>query len=178
MTDSQTPKPNGKGRPTPSRKEREAANIRPIVGQKTPEARKADKARVLEERAKARAGMLAGEERFLGPRDKGPQRRLARDIVDARRFTVGEILIPAMFIVIFTNMIQDALIVDAGIVVLYGILVAVVIDSTLIMRKVKREIERKFGTVERGVRWYAASRGFQMRVMRLPKPQVKRGSAK
>lgn len=178
MTDSQTPKPNGKGRPTPSRKEREAANIRPIVGQKTPEARKADKARVLEERAKARAGMLAGEERFLGPRDKGPQRRLAREIVDARRFTVGEILIPAMFIVIFTNMIQDALIVDAGIVVLYGILVAVVIDSTLIMRKVKREIERKFGTVERGVRWYAASRGFQMRVMRLPKPQVKRGSAK
>jgi Protein of unknown function (DUF3043) len=178
MTDSQTPKPEGKGRPTPTRKEREAANIRPIVGQKTPEARKADKSRLNEERAKARAGLLAGEERYLGPRDKGPQKRMARDIVDARLFTVGEILIPAMLIIILTTNISNSVIITAGIVVLYAILVAVVIDSTLIMRKVKSEIERKYGSVDRGVRWYAASRGFQMRPMRLPKPQVKRGSAK
>ena len=68
MTDSNTPKPEGKGRPTPTRKEREAANLRPIVGQKTPEARKAAKARLVEERAKARTGMMTGDERYLGPR--------------------------------------------------------------------------------------------------------------
>jgi len=176
MTDSQTPKPEGKGRPTPTRKEREAANLRPIVGQKTPEARKAEKARILEERAKARAGMLSGDERFLGPRDKGPQRRMARDIVDGRKFTVGEILIPALFIVIITNSVQNTIVEVVGILTLWTILFAIVIDSTLIMRKVKREVEKRHGKLERGVGWYAASRGFQMRPMRLPKPQVKRGT--
>ena len=176
MTDSNTPKPEGKGRPTPTRKEREAANLRPIVGQKTPEARKAEKARILEERAKARAGMLSGDERFLGPRDKGPQRRMARDIVDGRKFTVGEILIPALFIVIITNSVQNTVVEVVGILVLWSILFAIVVDSTLIMRKVKREVEKRHGKLERGVGWYAASRGFQMRPMRLPKPQVKRGT--
>ena len=178
MTDSNTPKPEGKGRPTPTRKEREAANLRPIVGNKSPEARKAEKARLVEERAKARAGMLSGEERYLGPRDKGPQRRMARDIVDGRRFTVGEVLIPALFIVIITNSVQNTIVEVVGILVLWAILFAIVVDSTLIMRKVKREIEKRHGSVERGVGWYAASRGFQMRPMRLPKPQVKRGSTK
>jgi hypothetical protein len=65
----------------------------------------------------------------------------------------------------------------AGIFVLWAILFAIVIDSTLIIRKTKSEIEKKYGNLERGVGWYAASRGFQMRPMRLPKPQVKRGSA-
>jgi hypothetical protein len=176
MTDSQTPKPEGKGRPTPSRKEREAANIRPLVGNKSPEARKAAKRKIADERAKVRAGMLSGEERYLTPRDKGPQRRLARDIVDARPFTVGEILIPALFIVIITNMAQNTIVEIIGIIALWSILFAIVIDSILITRKVKRVIEQRFGTPEKGVGWYAASRGFQMRPMRLPKPQVKRGS--
>jgi hypothetical protein len=176
MTDSQTPKPEGKGRPTPSRKEREAANIRPLVGNKSPEAHKAAKRKIADERAKVRAGMMSGEERYLTPRDKGPQRRLARDIVDGRPVTVGEILIPALFIVIITNMAQNTIVEIIGIIALWSILFAIVIDSILITRKVKRVIEQRFGTPEKGVGWYAASRGFQMRPMRLPKPQVKRGS--
>jgi hypothetical protein len=148
------------------------------VGNKSKEARKAAKARIAEERAKARAGMMSGDERYLTPRDKGPQRRLARDIVDGRPFTVGEILIPALFIVIITNTIQNNVVEIVGILALWSILFAIVIDSTLIMRKVKRVVEQRHGDMERGVGWYAASRGFQMRAMRLPKPQVKRGSAK
>ncbi len=176
MTDSKSPKPEGKGRPTPSRKEREAANVRPLVGNKSPEARKAAKARVAEERAKARAGMMSGDEKYLTPRDRGPQRRLARDIVDGRAFTVGEILIPALFIVIITNTVQNTVVEIVGILALWSILFAIVIDSTLIMRKVKKVVEQRHGSMDRGVGWYAASRGFQMRPMRLPKPQVKRGS--
>ena len=40
-----------------------------------------------------------------------------------------------------------------------------------------RKIGDKFGKtkVERGLKWYAAMRALQLRVMRLPKPQVKRG---
>ncbi len=178
MTDSQTPKPNGKGRPTPSRKEREAANVRPIVGKKTPEARKAEKARVIEERAKARAGMMSGEERFLGPRDKGPQRRMARDLVDGRAFTVGEILIGLLFLVIIINSIASVEIQAISILLMWAVMIAIVVDAFLIMNMVKREVSKRHGSVDKGIAWYAASRSFQMRPMRLPKPQVKRGSNK
>lgn len=178
MTDSKKPTTAGKGRPTPSRKSKEAANIRPLVGVKSPEAKKAAKAALNEERAKARAGMMAGEERYLMPRDKGPQRRLARDMVDARLFTVGELLIPALFIVIITNTIQNTSIEVVGIIVLWTLLFAIVVDATLIGLKVKKEATKRFGSLDRGVVWYAASRSFQMRPMRLPKPQVKRGSNK
>ena len=173
MTDEK--KPAGKGRPTPTRKEREAANRKPLVGAKTPEARKAEKARLQEERARVRQGMMAGDERYLTARDRGPQRRMARDLVDARPFTVGELLIPALFVVILTNSIDSVAVQVGGILVLWTLLLGIIIDSLLIVRKVKRGLLEKFPTVERGVPWYAASRGFQMRVMRLPKPQVKRG---
>ena len=40
----------------------------------------------------------------------------------------------------------------------------------------KRELTKRFGKVERGVRLYDAMRGMQFRKLRLPKPQVKRGA--
>ena len=78
--------------------------------------------------------------------------------------------------VILTNSIDSIAVQIGGILILWTLLFAMVVDSILISRKVKRIILAKYPTVERGVPWYAASRGFQMRVMRLPKPQVKRGS--
>ena len=36
-------------------------------------------------------------------------------------------------------------------------------------------MQRKFGTVQRGTRWYASMRAFTIRRLRLPKPQVRRG---
>ena len=43
--------------------------------------------------------------------------------------------------------------------------------------RVKQAARKKFGAdrVEKGLGWYAAMRIIQMRFMRLPKPQVKRG---
>jgi len=67
-------KSGGKGHPTPSRKEREAANRRPLVGDRSKEGRKAANAAASAKRHEARLGLLAGEERFLGPRDRGPQK--------------------------------------------------------------------------------------------------------
>jgi len=53
----------------------------------------------------------------------------------------------------------------------------IAVDAFLIGRRVEKAIDKKFGKgkIERGVRWYAAMRSIQMRPMRLPKPQVKRG---
>ncbi len=82
---------NGKGRPTPSRKEQEKLRKKPLVGDKSQEAKRIEKQRIREERAKIREGMMQGDERYLTSRDRGPQRKLVRDLVDSR-FTVGELV--------------------------------------------------------------------------------------
>ena len=167
----------GKGKPTPTRKEREAAARKPLVGDRTPEARKAQKAAYQEERRKAREGMMAGDERYLTARDRGPQRRLARDIVDSR-FTVGELLMPALFVIIIVSALPDKRVELATLFIMWGLFIALAIDGFLIGRKVQNRLAEKYGAdkVERGLRWYAAMRSIQMRMMRLPKPQVKRGT--
>ena len=48
-------------------------------------------------------------------------------------------------------------------------------DAVLSTGRMKKAMREKFGTVEPGVRWYAAMRSFTMRRLRLPKPQVARG---
>lgn len=81
---SQPTASSGKGRPTPSRKEREAARKKPLIGDRSKEAKKAARAQLAAKRAEAREGMLNGEERYLTVRDRGPQKKLARDMVDSR----------------------------------------------------------------------------------------------
>ncbi len=51
------------------------------------------------------------------------------------------------------------------------------IDIVVVGFILKRKLGAKFGEdkVER-IRWYAAMRGLQLRRLRLPKPQVKRGA--
>jgi hypothetical protein len=167
----------GKGHATPTRKEREAANRRPLVADTSKEARKAARERQLESRDRARVGMANGEEKYLPARDKGPQRRYVRDYVDAR-FSLGEIMIPVMFLVIIATLIPFPVIQTSLMLGLYGFVLLVVIDSVVMGFLVLRKIKAKFGEdrVERGLRWYATMRALQLRPLRLPKPQVKRGN--
>jgi hypothetical protein len=53
----------------------------------------------------------------------------------------------------------------------------VIIDALIIGRRVKKLSAQKYteANVEKGIAWYAGMRSLQMRPMRLPKPQVKRG---
>ncbi|MEO6941657.1 MAG: DUF3043 domain-containing protein [Terrimesophilobacter sp.] len=166
----------GKGRPTPTRKEREAANLRPLVNNDRRAASKESRTKMAEVREKARIGMAAGEEKYLPARDKGAQRRWVRDYVDAR-FSVGEVLIPVMFIVIILTFISNEVFQLIGIAGLWLFFLAAVIDGVVLGQLVNKKLGQKFGTdkVQSGTRWYAAMRAMQLRVMRLPKPQVKRG---
>ena len=166
----------GKGRPTPARKQQEAANRKPIVGAKTPEAIKAAKAKAAEERRKAREGMMRGEERYLTVRDKGPQRRLARDLVDSR-FTAGQLVMPALFVMIIISYSGNTMVQVYTLLAMWILFFVIAVDAFFIGRRVDKAIEKKFGKgkAEKGLRWYAAMRSIQMRPMRLPKPQVKRG---
>jgi hypothetical protein len=166
----------GKGRATPTRKEREAANKRPLVPGDRKEASKDARRRNQELRDKARIGMANGDEKYLPARDKGPQRRYVRDYVDAR-FNLGEFLIPVMFVVILLTLVPAPEI-QAGVMLgLYGFVVLVIGDSLFLGMRLMKKMREKFGTdrVERGIRWYATMRALQFRRLRLPKPQVKRG---
>jgi len=170
-TDSVT----GKGRPTPTRKEREAANLRPLVSSDRKAAGQASKAQVASERQRARIGLANGEEKYLPARDKGPQRRFIRDYVDAR-FSVGEILIPVMFVVIILTFIQNPVF---QVVSVYGLWIffgLAVIDVLVAGQLIQSKLIKKYGRekLQRGNRWYTAMRALQLRLMRLPKPQVKR----
>jgi hypothetical protein len=165
----------GKGRATPTRAEREAANRRPLVAN-TIEARAAAKADLQARRERARIGMENGEDKYLPARDRGPQRRWVRDYVDAG-WHVSEWLMAAMLLVIVLSLIPAPEVQLWAMVALWGFMIVAVGDMVLLSMRVKKKVAAKFGLErrERGLGWYAAMRSLQMRFMRLPKPQVKRG---
>lgn len=166
---------SGKGRPTPTRKEREAANLRPLVSNDRKTASREARSKYNEARDRARIGMANGEERYLPQRDKGPQRRYVRDYVDART-SVGELMIPIMLFVIVISFIPDPIVASTSLLVLWGFFILAVVDCIVAGLLVTKRLKAKFGEdkVEK-VRWYTAMRCLQMRPLRLPKPQVKRG---
>ncbi|MFD5215194.1 DUF3043 domain-containing protein [Microbacterium sp. NPDC058345] len=165
----------GKGRATPTRAEREAARRRPLVAN-TKEARAAAKADLQARRERARIGMENGEDKYLPARDKGPQRRWVRDYVDAG-WHLSEWIMAAMLLVILLNLVPIPAMQFWAIVGLWGYMVLAIGDMLLLSIRVKRKVAAKFGADrrEKGLGWYAAMRALQMRFMRLPKPQVKRG---
>lgn len=167
--------PVGKGHATPTRKEKEAARKQPLVSGDRAASRRKAREQAQIQREKARVGMAAGDEKFLPARDRGAQKRYVRDYVDAR-FSVGEVLIPVMFLVIILTFIPNQDVAAIGIIALWAFFLVAVIDSVLLGFLVTRRLAAKFGAdkVEK-VRWYAAMRALQLRMIRLPKPQVKRG---
>jgi hypothetical protein len=163
-----------KGRATPTRKEREAQRKRPLVGAKTPEARAMSKDQQRSQRERARVGMANGEEKYLQIRDRGAQKRFIRDFVDSR-WSIGELVIPVLGIVVIATLILPST-QTVGTIALYGFIVLVVIDLVVLTVMLRRAMTAKFGVgkVDR-IGLYAATRSIQLRPMRLPKPQVKRG---
>lgn len=166
----------GKGRPTPTRKEKEAARKRPLVTNDRAEARRRDRALSQAQREKARIGLANGDEKYLPMRDRGEQKKYVRDYVDAR-ISVGEFLIPLMFGVIILTFFPQAEVNAIGLVALWAFFAIAIVDCVILGFLVKRKLAAKYGAdrVE-NVRWYAAMRALQLRIMRLPKPQVKRGA--
>lgn len=166
----------GKGRPTPKRRDQEAANRRPLVqNSKTLNAEQKAQRRL--DRDKARQGMLRGEDKYLAPRDAGPQKRFLRDLVDAR-WNIGEFLLPLMLIVLAV-MILGGSNPQVQVLILplvYGVMFVGIFDAWLLARRAKRRIREEFGVEPpRGTAMYVALRSLQMRMSRVPRPQVSRG---
>lgn len=167
----------GKGRPTPTRKEAQAAKARPLVpDRQDKDAIKAQRMAIREKREQARLGALRGDEKFLTDRDKGPQRKFARDHVDSR-FNIGELIIPLMVLVLIMTVINDPTMQIITLTVIWVFVAAAVIDATLTARKVHKLLAEQYGIdkVQSGTKWYVGMRAMQMRALRVPKPQFKRG---
>ena len=127
--------------------------------------------------ADRRERMMAGEDSYLLPRDKGPVRRFARDVVDSRRISVLGLFMPAALALIFIMLAvpQVQLYVSPAMLVLMAIMA---VDGLLLGRKVNRAVDQKFPNNTESpwkLGFYAASRASQLRRMRAPRPQVNRG---
>jgi hypothetical protein len=165
-----------KNRPTPKRKDQEAARKRPLVETDRKAARDRERLARREASLKQRQAMVTGDDANLPPRDKGPVRRYIRDYVDAR-WSAGEFLLPVMLVVLALSFIQKPLMFAIVSIGVYGLIAVAALDGFLMWRKLRRQLAAKFGEdkVGRGLAMYAVMRGFQIRRARMPKPQVERG---
>jgi hypothetical protein len=124
-----------------------------------------------------RERMMAGDDAYLLPRDKGPVRALARDIVDARRVSVLGLFMPAALGLIFIMLAvpQVQYYISPAMLILMGIMI---VDGLFLGRKVNRLVDEKYPDHTEGgwkLGFYAASRASQLRRMRAPRPRVNRG---
>jgi Protein of unknown function (DUF3043) len=166
----------GKGRPTPTRKEAEAAKK---ALAKTPRTRReiaaAQRSTRSESSSRVRQGMRNGEERYLLARDKGPVRRFIRDFVDSR-FSFIELIIPLLVVTMVLGYSGNSTARSIGNSVLFGSVLLVAVDMFMLRFRLRRQLAARFPDEPvKGTTYYAVTRAMQMKFMRLPKPKVKIG---
>lgn len=161
----------GKGRPTPTRAEAEAARKQRIKVPKDPKAaRKAMRARDAAERLRQRNALYTGDERYLPSRDQGPIRKRLRQYVDSR-LSSGEVFLPVALLVMFAAFIQNAQVIILVNTVWSLMLLLVIVDGIWVAVQTHRIVGREFpGHRRAGHIGYAVVRSLTMRMMRLPKP--------
>jgi len=165
-----------KGRPTPKRKDAQASTK---ISSLAPASTKAEKARAKDAaraaRISQRAAYLRGDESALPARDRGPEKKLVRNLVDSRR-SIGEYFLPVIGFVLILSLIPIAAFALAGIIIMYGVLLFSIVDGFFLSRKIKSEVAVRFPNAStKGLGLYGWLRSTQMRRMRAPKPQSKPG---
>jgi len=177
----------GKGRPTPKRSEAERNRYQSITGSTTSgrgpgsgttsgsKATPEDKARARSERDRRMTAMRRGEEWALGPRDRGPIRKLARDYVDSHR-RPSEYYMYVLLLLLVALLSRNATLNTYVSPLVLVLIVVVVIDAYLIRRALmKLAAERYPNESTRGMTTYAVMRALQIRRFRTPAPRLKPG---
>jgi hypothetical protein len=186
------PAETGKGRPTPKRSAAESSRYRTVTGsttsgrgpvsapgstpkrKRTPE----EKARDRTDWNKKQLAMKNGEDWALGPRDRGPARRLVRDYVDAHR-RPSEYYMYALILLILALVAgkSDTAFNSIVQIVLVAIIVVIVIDAFFLRRSVVKLVSQRLPKEStRGLAFYAIMRALQLRRFRMPAPRVKPGT--
>lgn len=162
--------------PTPSRKEAEAARrqrVRPDLNSK--QAKSRDREATREARIQA-----------METTDKQPGRTLARDFVDSR-WTIAEFLMPMLLVTILLTLLgqqiwgtsQDSVafqIMNVAMIVSYAMLLFTVIETVLNWRRFKMLLRSRFPKEPtKGLLFYFVNRCISVRMLRQPRPVMKRG---
>ncbi|MFJ2861627.1 DUF3043 domain-containing protein [Kitasatospora sp. NPDC087314] len=165
-----------KGRPTPKRSEAEAnRRNRVTVPKDRKEAARQARERMRSEREKQRTALLEGDERHLPARDKGPVRKFARDYMDSR-WSLAEFFLPAAVVILVLSIIKVPAIQLLSTLLFLLFFVLVILDFVRLGFGLRKQLAERFaGQNTRGTVAYGLMRILQMRRLRLPKPQVRRG---
>lgn len=182
----------GKGRPTPKRRDAQAARRGPVAPPPKTQreamrrSREAGKKLTKEERralaAERRERMMRGDDAYVLPRDKGKARAYARDLVDSRRNIAG-LLLPVALLSFVILLLPFPILQAYGPFVLLIAILAAVIDSVVAGRQLARKVRARFpngdgsGLSTKGgaLGFYAFNRACLPRRWRAPRARVKPG---
>jgi hypothetical protein len=173
----QPPTTQGKGRPTPTRKQAEQARKQALKGPSDPKARrKAEREQARQQRLAAREALMSGDERALPARDAGPAKRYVRDYVDGRR-TLAEYFIIIAVVVLIVGLFRNPAVQATVSLIWFVMLVLLIVDMTILLMRLRGKLAKQFPDPadRKGTMFYAAMRALQIRRLRLPPPRVRPG---
>jgi cation transport ATPase len=170
----------GKGRPTPKRTEAQGRRSGPVPPPPTTrkEAYKRQREQQTAGRGSAREAAARGDDSALPARDRGPVRRLVRDVVDARR-NAGSFFLVVAALVLIGYFIPNPAVQGYTVFVWFAFFLVIIADSFVLGRRIKRTVLERFPNNKESMRslvWYGVSRATMIRRWRFPKPQVALGA--
>jgi hypothetical protein len=169
-----------KGRPTPKRSAAQGRRQGPPPPPPTnrKEAYRRMREQQATQRASARAGAARGDDSYLPARDRGPVRKLVRDVVDSRR-NAGSAFLLVAALVLAGYFIPNPAVQSYTVIVWFLFFLLIVVDSFFLGRRIKQRVAERFpGSTQstRSLVWYGVSRATMVRRWRFPKPQVQLGA--
>ena len=162
--------PTGKkDRPTPTRKEAEAAR------------RQRMSTRLSKKESRAAAGRQSRSDRMraISAREATPEKILMRDYIDAR-FNIGEFLLPSVVVILAVTVLGSywPRVTLIATLAMYLFILAVFVDGYLMWRGFKKVLAARLPkTSPKGLLLYGMTRSTQIRRFRSPAPRIKRGEA-
>jgi hypothetical protein len=177
LTD-QLVKASGKGRPTPKRNEAQGRRTGPPPPPPTTrkEAYRRMRAQQATRRAEMRQGAARGDDSYLPARDRGPVRKLVRDIVDSRR-NVGSFFLAIAGVALIGTIAPSLAVRSYATFLLFGFFLLLIVDSFLLGRRIRKIVGQRHPDARtRGLVMYGISRSTMIRRWRFPKPDVALGA--
>lgn len=163
----------GKGRPTPTRKEAEAAakqRAKTVIDSKG-----RAKQQRLTNASRTRDAMRTGDNRYLPARDQGPVKRFIRDWVDSR-VSVIEFILPLLVVIMALSYSGNNTLRGYGVGLEAAAFLLIIVEGGWVVFAVRRAVRKKFPEESpRGITSYALLRSMNMRFLRMPKTQVRPG---
>jgi len=160
--------PTGKkDRPTPTRKEAEAAR------------RQRMNTTLSKKQSRAAASRQSRSERMktISAREAVPEKVLMRDYIDAR-FNLGEFLLPSVVVILAVTLLGSywPVVTLIATMAMYLFIIGVFVDGYLMWRGFKKVLAKRLPKASpKGLLLYGTTRSTQIRRFRSPAPRIKRG---